>query len=512
MPLFNPIPDPLEITSLTASEMLITGTISASNYDGINLNDIGAKDLAGIENRVDSTLSFVNGTRELSITPTGANFVFWSNNVQHVKTVAQTVTIPNTVALYFVYFDFTGTLTSSTSPWNITSSIIAPVATVYWTGVSGAVGDERHASDRDRHMHQYMHNTRGSAYDNGLAGTFTNTTLSIDTGVIYDEDIRHSITGPVTTCSLWHRAPGGATMTFSGSISTPYKLNGTDLQYDNAGTLTSIGNNNFVTNWVYATNDIASPISVVVGQSVSNTLNQARDVGEPSWTNLTTREFKLLYKLIYKQVGATPTYIESVDYRTVSSLPGGNVTSLPATSVTFVPFGTLTGTNVQDAIEKLESKPGVGASVNINVTGTLIGAATTINFVGSGATASFSAGTAHVTLSAGGAPNQDTGWITATLTNSWQNFPAYTVKYRKINGIVYTQGVLNVAGGQGATGTSAFTLPVGYRPAQSTNKAAVAASYYLTTANYQPDGTVICSFQNVLAVYIDVSHCFPADG
>jgi hypothetical protein len=106
----------------------------------------------------------------------------------------------------------------------------------------------------------------------------------------------------------------------------------------------------------------------------------------------------------------------------------------------------------------------------------------------------------------------DTGWIAATLTNSWQNYPGYQVKYRKINGIVYVQGVLNVAGGQGVTTTSAFTLPVGFRPAQSTNKAAVASSYWLTSANYQPDGTVPCNFENVAAAYLDVSHCFPADG
>jgi hypothetical protein len=106
----------------------------------------------------------------------------------------------------------------------------------------------------------------------------------------------------------------------------------------------------------------------------------------------------------------------------------------------------------------------------------------------------------------------DTGWIIATLTNNWQNYPGYTVKYRKIGGIVYTQGVLNVAGGQGVTTTSAFTLPVGFRPGQSTNKAAVASSYWLTSANYQPDGTVPCNFENVAAAYLDVSHCFPADG
>jgi hypothetical protein len=59
---------------------------------------------------------------------------------------------------------------------------------------------------------------------------------------------------------------------------------------------------------------------------------------------------------------------------------------------------------------------GAGGSVDVSVTGTLLGAATAINFVGSGATASFAGGTAHVTISAGGV---GPGGITTYTTGIW---------------------------------------------------------------------------------------------
>lgn len=68
---------------------------------------------------------------------------------------------------------------------------------------------------------------------------------------------------------------------------------------------------------------------------------------------------------------------------------------------------------------------------------------------------------------AGGVWNQlwgDTGWITATLGNSWVAFgaPYVAPQYRKFNGLVYISGEMK----SGTTATTVFTLPVGYRPAQ----------------------------------------------
>lgn len=60
------------------------------------------------------------------------------------------------------------------------------------------------------------------------------------------------------------------------------------------------------------------------------------------------------------------------------------------------------GGTISNGTGTITVNAGAGGSVNVSVTGTLLGAATAINFVGTGATASFAGGTAHVTLSAGG--------------------------------------------------------------------------------------------------------------
>lgn len=56
----------------------------------------------------------------------------------------------------------------------------------------------------------------------------------------------------------------------------------------------------------------------------------------------------------------------------------------------------------------------------------------------------------------------DSGWQTPTFQNSWVNFgsPYQNARYRKINGLVYIQGTVKT----GASGTTIFTLPTGYRP------------------------------------------------
>jgi hypothetical protein len=341
----------VRMTVAANGTIAIVGSVTAAS---ISLG--GTSILAGFNDRTTSTLGFVDGTRVFTLS-TGSSFVFWANNVKYTKSTSQTVTIANTVGQHFIYEDATGTLVESTSPWSIDSDQIAPVATVYWDGAKGVIGDERHNAFRNRQAHVYLHNTRGTAYDSGLAGTFTNTTLSVATGVIWDEDIKFSLTGPFTACRLWYTTTGGTVMTSNTASTTPYAVNTGTLQYDNAGTLTNVAANSYVVNWVYATNDKDYPIAVVVSQAVYTTLiGGARQATQPTFPNLNTREWKLLYSITYRNVAGVVTYTEQTDYRNVSSLPNAGVTSLPASSVTVTPAGSFTGAaNVQAALEILDA-------------------------------------------------------------------------------------------------------------------------------------------------------------
>lgn len=72
------------------------------------------------------------------------------------------------------------------------------------------------------------------------------------------------------------------------------------------------------------------------------------------------------------------------------------------------------------------------------------------------------AGSGWVTIT-----NDDSGWITPTLLNSWVNFsPSYRqVAYRRLNRVVYVEGVIK--GGASVVGQAIFNLPAGFRPAST---------------------------------------------
>ena len=61
--------------------------------------------------------------------------------------------------------------------------------------------------------------------------------------------------------------------------------------------------------------------------------------------------------------------------------------------------------------------------------------------------------------------NQDTGWINvSTFGSSWASFgPSWTPRFRKLNGVVYLNGLLSGT----ISNITLFTLPEGFRPTAS---------------------------------------------
>lgn len=276
------------------------------------------KNKTGISNR-SATLSYASGVFSIS----AVAYDVWVGGVKYAKSTEQTVAIANDRTLYYVYFNTSGVLTASTSAWDITGNN-APVAVVYRLSASvAAIGDERHTEIRDKQLHAYLHYTIGCRYDSargGLTGTFGNTTFTITAGYVWDEDLVHTI-AEATTARLWYRYTGAAAMTFESGATVPYKLNGTNIQYDNAGTLTDASLNYYVCSYVFGTNDVAAPIYVLIGQGQHANIIAARNETVPSFAGLSTVEWKLLYRLIYRNTGSPPTYQEAQDFRLTSSVP-----------------------------------------------------------------------------------------------------------------------------------------------------------------------------------------------
>jgi hypothetical protein len=277
--------------------------------------------LHGFLDRTNSTLSM--STSNFQIT-TGSSYVFYVNGVKFTKSTTQSVSITDDLDETFVFYDSSGTLQKSTTPWNITSLTEIPIAIIYKDGSNYKIYDERHSYSRCLEFHKWAHLTIGARYGSGLTGTFTNTTLSITQGVIYDEDISNDTNGTKTTATLWYRNTGANAMRFESLQSYPYKQNSGTLQYENAGTLTNASLNRFVNSWVYAVPDTGptnAQIAIVIGQSQFTTISSARSDSTPVFAGISTLEWKLLYRVTYQNVGGTATFAEAQDYRNVSSGP-----------------------------------------------------------------------------------------------------------------------------------------------------------------------------------------------
>lgn len=92
----------------------------------------------------------------------------------------------------------------------------------------------------------------------------------------------------------------------------------------------------------------------------------------------------------------------------------------------------------------------------------------------------------------GGGGTGDASWTdVSTFTNSWVNYGIGTfppARYRKDGqGFVHLGGVIK----SGTMGSSAFTLPAGYRPSHTNHPFAIASNGAFGRVNVKSDGTVV---------------------
>ena len=261
---------------------------------------------SGFKDRAESTLTFSDSTpdRTMTITPVGDDFSFWCQSQKYVKSAADTYQIPNLEGLHYIYYDQTGTLTSTQS---FTPSIITDftfVCFVYWDLTNSKhilFGDERHGRTMDSATHSYLHNVFSTQYDSGLdignmdvdgsGNDASAAQLSISNGVIRDEDIRIEITdgspqdlSPILNAPIYHRDGLDASGIWRKIDATAFVCSTTGsgrgaYNQNNGGTwqLTEVGNNNYFLMHLYATNDIDEPMIWIMGEAEYGTVTLARE-------------------------------------------------------------------------------------------------------------------------------------------------------------------------------------------------------------------------------------------
>lgn len=397
-----------------ASIKNIDGRITAANsdeaYREIAMQDITGNDTGFPYSEWNSSTGFTFNleTKLFSVVPVSNSFCFYVRGVRIVKTVAQSITVPDATGRYFVYFDISGNLQYSVSTWEINSSI-APVAVIYYNKTKNQykIFDERHTSSRNVAWHAWAHKNIGALYGNGLvlsgyaldSDDDLDIELDITDGEIWDEDLRIPIThssNPIqefeqilakpAKLPVVYREGGGdwvwddATNFFvknttNGRVNYN-KWNGTSWIQQEAN------DTNYIAYWIIATNNYLPGESIISiqGQRQDNKLQDAIDNNSIQTLSLgliPSQEFKILYKVIVQtrnNFGGTRKFkiqhiedLRSVqnagdgDYKTFShsSLGGLNSSGHPASTIlneidAFNNVLSATEDNVQKALDKID--------------------------------------------------------------------------------------------------------------------------------------------------------------
>jgi hypothetical protein len=249
----------------------------------------------GFENRSDCTLTFSNATRTLTLT---GNYTFFGRGNKFTKRI-DSFQISDTEGDHYVYYDINGRLAEYTT---FNPDLIGEdcfVAYIYWDATNKEAVPwslcEQHGSSMSAVTHSYLHNTRGAAYDegilpavisiNGTGNSDDNARFTTTSGVIWDEDIRHTILARTATSNIPYLYRLGANGNWRMNDDNAFVVRkGTNRALWNQFTggawqLTELANNQFVLSHLYAipgVNETNGSVILIAGQASYGNANAAR--------------------------------------------------------------------------------------------------------------------------------------------------------------------------------------------------------------------------------------------
>jgi len=285
----------LPATAITTNDAgaYYTATQVEATLQEIGETNAAKNDNTGFVNTTDSTITFIDSTRTLSLQPTATNFTYYIDSIKYIST-GDTLVITDVEGIHIVYMNATG-LAEIVNPTPAeTAAAIktkAFVSIIYWDATNNEgiyVGEERHGLQMSGATHSHFHFTLGATYRYGLAlntmdvdGSGDDATAAqfgVDSGAIADEDLYGSISAVSATTGLpvyymlgaganWRRDvnTGYSVVTFDGTTGTRLCYN----QYTGgAWQKTQVSNNDFALYHIFATTEKDKPMISIMGQAV----------------------------------------------------------------------------------------------------------------------------------------------------------------------------------------------------------------------------------------------------
>lgn len=418
------------ITTRSGKGSPLTNAEMDANLTSLNESQTVMGEPMGHADKAQSTISFDAVTRTFTISPVSGSFVVWCKGEKYTYTTAQTVIIPDTDGLHYIYFSSTGVL--STKMAFFTWDEDAPTSYVYWNATLNEAiyfADERHGVTLDWQTHEYLHRTRGAAIANGFAisgytisGTGSldaDAQVTIEGGTFFDEDMQVDVVSSNTpTANTWQQdlsSPAQIPVLYLDGlvwrITTPndYPVKkGTLLQYNvlSSGTwsVVDVNSGDFTVSWILATNNLNYPVVAVLNQSATNTIGQAEELHFEDLTlpGFPSVEFRPLYRLIYQSANS---YSNSTKAKLVGVLDLRSISAAGVAPALVSDHGNLSGLTDDDHPQYLSDtdvRPGIAQAVKDSLIpstpvagGVAYGTASSLDFT--------AAGTAGQVLTSGGA-------------------------------------------------------------------------------------------------------------
>ena len=308
---------------------------AAIGWKPTNLSEIMSEP-TGFPDRNSSVFSFVAGTRTFTIQPQApaTEFYYFQKGRIFKVNAAKNVVIPDVEGVHYIYFDGVNLLSTQSFTDDLLKTYTF-VATIYWDATNDVailLSEERHSLTMDGMTHQYLHNTVGMRWSNGLGLTYstgdgssnTHAQVLLADGLLYDEDISieptnaavpaaffEQVLDPIAQLPILYRSGANGDWRKYAADNFISQLGSARIQWNNpAGPWTTpdaTANGNFVAMWIFATNDVNHPIVSVMGQREDTTLNDAmaNNLYESlSFGNLPSLEMKVLYRVILETSAA----------------------------------------------------------------------------------------------------------------------------------------------------------------------------------------------------------------
>jgi len=333
----------------------------------------------GHADKIQSSISFNSGTRTFTIAPVATEFVVWCKGVKYTYTSAQTVVIPNTTGLHYIYFSSSGVLSTQMSFFSWEDH--APTAYVYWNATTSTAvyfGDERHGITLDWQTHEYLHRTRGAAIANGFGASNYTTTgsgttdadaqIDIAGGTFFDEDMQVDIVSTNSpVANTWQQDLSGP-----ARIPVMYLSNGawvidapTDFPFKSVAgvpqynlysggvwSTANVANNEYHVSWILATNNLNYPVISIISQAATNQVSQAEAMTFEglSLSGFPSVEFRPLYKVIYQH---RTSFTNSVKVSTIAVYDLRSLQSAGVAAALVQDHGNLSGLGDDDHAQYL---------------------------------------------------------------------------------------------------------------------------------------------------------------